>query len=99
MKIVFAVYTEVYTPRVMDLLESLGIDYYSRWEQVKGKGHGTEAHLGTRSFPGVNAVMMIAFQDETPLEKLVHGVAAMNEHITRPDDRIRLFQLPLERIV
>lgn len=99
MKIVFVVYTEVYTPRVMELLESLGIDYYTRWEQVTGKGHGTEAHLGTRSFPGVNAVMMIAFQEEASLEKLIQAITALNEHIVRPDDRVRLFQIPLERIV
>ena len=99
MKIVFVIYTEVYTPRVMELLEATGIDYYTRWEQVKGKGHGTEAHLGTRSFPGVNSMMMIAFQEDGPLEKLIQAIAGLNEHITRPDDRVRLFQVPLERIV
>jgi hypothetical protein len=99
MKIVFVVYTEVYTPRVMALLDSIGIDYYTRWEEVKGKGHGTEAHLGTRSFPGVNSMMMIAFQEEGPLEKLVQAINSMNAGITRADDKMRLFQLPLERIV
>ncbi len=99
MKIVFIVCTDVYTPRVMELLDTLGIDYYTRWEQVRGKGHGTEAHLGTRSFPGMNAVIMIAFQKEAPLEQLIGGIAGINEHIVKLDDRIRLFQVPLERIV
>lgn len=99
MKIVFVVYTEVYTPRVLGLLGTLGIDYYTRWDEVKGKGHGTDAHLGTRSFPGVNAVMMIAFQEEGTLEKLIQGIAGLNENIARPDDRVRLFQMPLERII
>jgi hypothetical protein len=99
MKIAFVVYTEVYTPRVMALLGELKIDYYTRWEQVKGKGHGTEAHLGTRSFPGVNSVLMIAFQDEQPLEALIQAIGEMNKQIARPDDHIRMFQLPLERIV
>lgn len=99
MKVAFVIYTEVYTPRVLELLDTAGIDYYTRWDQVKGKGHGTEAHLGTRSFPGVNAVMMIAFQEEASLEKLIRGITGMNEHIAKPDDRVRLFQVPLERIV
>ena len=99
MKIVFVVYTEVYTPRVLALLGTLGIDYYTRWDEVKGKGHGTDAHLGTRSFPGVNAVMMIAFQEEGTLEELIQGIAGLNENIARPDDRVRLFQMPLERII
>lgn len=42
---------------------------------------------------------MIAFEDEAPLEALIRGVKAENEAIKRAADRIRLFQLPLERIV
>ena len=47
----------------------------------------------------MNAVHMIAFQEEDPLEKLAKGIAVANEGITRPDDRIRLFLVPLERII
>jgi hypothetical protein len=99
MKIAFIVYNGVYTPRVMEMLGGLEIDYYTRWEDVRGKGHGTEAHLGTRSFPGTNGVLLIAFQDETVLEKLIRHIMHMNGEISRPDDRIRLFQLPLERVI
>lgn len=99
MKIAFVICTDVFTPRVMDLLRRNNIDYFTRWEQVKGKGHGTEAHLGTRSFPELNSVLMIAFQETDVLEALVEGIKALNETIQRVDDRVRLFQLPLERIV
>ena len=40
MKIVFLVCNEVFTSRVMEMLNGSGIDYYTRWEEVKGKGHG-----------------------------------------------------------
>jgi len=99
MKIAFIVCNDVYTPRIMDLLSRHGIDYYTRWEQVKGKGHGTEAHLGTRSFPALNTVLMIAFQELEALEEVIVEINATNKEIVRPDDRIRLFQVPLERIV
>jgi hypothetical protein len=99
MKIAVVVCTEVFLPRIMKILESTNIDYYTRWEQVKGKGHGTEPHLGTRSFPGTNAVLMIAFQEEQSLDNLIEAIKVANDQITRPDDRIRLFQMPLERIV
>ena len=99
MKMAFVVCNEVYTARVMEILEKIGIDYYTRWEQVKGKGHGTEAHLGTRSFPGVNTMLMIAFTDQPLLETLIGNINETNTGIARPDDRIRLFQIPLERIV
>lgn len=99
MKIVFTVCNDVYAPRLMDLLGTLGIDYYTRWDQVTGKGHGTDPHLGTRSFPGHNAVLMIAIREEDVLEKLIGGIGEANGQIHRADDKIRLFQVPLERIV
>jgi hypothetical protein len=99
MKIAFTVCNDVYAPRLMDVLAKLGIDYYTRWDQVTGKGHGTEPHLGTRSFPGHNTVLMIAIKEEAVLEQLVGGIEEANTHILRADDKIRLFQLPLERIV
>lgn len=99
MKITFLVCNDVESPRVLKLLDEAGIDYYTRWEHVKGKGHGTDPHLDTRSFPGTNAVFMIAFEEETSLDKLIEEIDEANKAILRPDDRIRLFQVPLERIV
>ena len=99
MKFTFIVHSEHYTSQVMELLNAAGIDYYTRWEQAKGKGHGTEPHLGAGSYPSTNSVLMIAFQDEAVLENLIQAITAANAAIKRPADRIRLFQLPLERIV
>jgi hypothetical protein len=99
MKLAFVVCNDVYFPRLMAVLERLGIDYYTRWDKVTGKGHGTEPHLGTRSFPGHNNVLMIAFQDAEMPAKLIDGIEIANKDILRADDKIRLFQLPLERIV
>jgi hypothetical protein len=83
----------------MQLLQDNDIDYYTSWEHAKGKGRGTEPHLGTRSFGSTNTVLMIAFEDEAPLEALIRGITAANREIKRAADRIRLFQLPLDRIV
>ena len=99
MKIAFLVCNEVFHPRLLTMLGGLGIDYYTRWDNVTGKGHGTEPHLGTRSFPGHNSVLMIAFREEDLLEKLVIEIVAANKEIQRADDKIRLFQIPLERMV
>ena len=99
MKMAFLVYNEFYNAQVMSLLRDAGIDYYTRWSDVHGKGHGTEAHLGRGGTPGTNGVLMIAFEDVRPLEALVARIAAWNADQRRPDDRIRLFQLPLERMI
>jgi hypothetical protein len=98
-KIAFIVHIEYSTNRVMEIFNAVGIDYYTRWEQAKGKGHGTDPHLGAGGFPSTNSVVMVAFEDEKPLARLIDAIAAVNAEIKRPADRIRLFQLPLERIV
>lgn len=99
MKFAFVVYRDVLDDRISNILNEIGIDYYTEWEEVKGKGHLTEAHLGTRPFPGYNCVRMIAFEDEDKLKKLIEILEEFNQDVIRKDDQIRLFQLPLEKIV
>ena len=99
MKMAMLVCNSYFMDRVMEILKSNNIDYYTRWDDAKGKGHGTEPHLGSGAFASTNSVMVIAFQDAAPLEALIRGIGAANEEIRRPSDRIRLFQMPLERIV
>jgi nitrogen regulatory protein PII len=99
MKMAFIVHNEYMSDQVMQILKSAGIDYYTRWDQAQGKGHGTEPHLGSGSHATTNAVLMIAFQEDAPLDKLIEVITAVNANIKRGDDKIRLFQLPLDRIV
>jgi hypothetical protein len=99
MKIAFVIYHDILDDRVTEALKELEIDFYTQWEDVKGKGHKTDAHLGNRPFPGYNFVRMIAFQEESQLDKLVTKINELNTIVERDDDKIRLFQLPLERIV
>jgi hypothetical protein len=83
----------------MELLDQCKIDYYTRWENATGKGHQTEPHLGLGTFASTNGVLMIAFEDESPLQALIAAIQAANAEIKRRADHIRLFQVPLERIV
>lgn len=99
MKMAYIVCNSFFEERVMKLLKENTIDYFTSWDNAKGKGHGTEPHLGTAAHGSTNSVMMIAFEDEAPLEALIRGIQAVNAEIRRPADRIRLFQLPLDRII
>ena len=99
MKLAFVVHNELLAPQVLNLMRNAGIDYYTRWDQATGKGRGTEPHLGRGSFGSTNSVIMIAFQEEGPLEALIDQITACNREMKRADDRIRLFQVPLERVV
>jgi hypothetical protein len=95
----FLVHNEFHAPKVLALLKDQGIDYFTRWDHATGKGHGTDPHLGTGGFPSTNTVLMIAFEDEAPLAALIAAITDWNTEIKRADDKIRLFQLPLDRIV
>jgi len=99
MKLSFIIYRDILDDRVTKALNDLEIDYYTEWEDVKGKGHKTDAHLGNRPFPGYNIVRMIAFTEEELLENLILKINELNSIVEREDDKIRLFQVPLERIV
>jgi hypothetical protein len=99
MKMTFVVYNDYVDAQVASLLKALDIDYYTRWEHVKGKGHGTEPHIGVGSYASTNAVLMIAFEDEAPLAALIRSISDANDKARRADERIRLFQMPLELVV
>jgi hypothetical protein len=99
MKLVYLIYHDILEERVNGLFKQNEIDFFTEWEEVKGKGHSTEAHLGSRTFPGYNNVRLIAFDNEEMLVKLIIGIKKLNEEAVRKDDRIRLFQLPLETII
>jgi hypothetical protein len=44
-------------------------------------------------------VMMIGFEDESALARLIDAIIAANKDIKRSDDKIRLFQVPMDRMV
>ena len=50
MKIVFIIYREVLDDRVAGLLNELNIDFYTEWENVKGKGHETDPAFRHQEF-------------------------------------------------
>ncbi|NUN10276.1 MAG: hypothetical protein HUU54_13970 [Ignavibacteriaceae bacterium] len=99
MKLAFLVYHDILDTRVSKMLETCGVDFYTKWEQVTGKGHQTDPHLGTRVYPGYNSVRMIAFAQDKMLEGLIEKIKVINLDVHRDDDKIRLFVMPLERII
>jgi hypothetical protein len=99
MKIAFLVYHDVLDDRIIDFLDEFKIDSYIKWENVVGKSHGALAHLGTRTFPGHDSVRLIPFTEEEKLAELVSRVQEFNKQVSKNDDEIRLYLLPLERVI
>jgi len=99
MKLAFVIYHDILEDRVSKAFTELNIDFYTEWENVKGKGHNTDAHLGNRPYPGYNIVRMIAFAADDLIESLTYKIKELNEVIERDDDKIRVFLIPLEKII
>jgi hypothetical protein len=99
MKMAWLVCNSFHVDTLMGVLKQCDIDYFTRLDNAKGKGHGTEPHLGAGAYGSTNTVLMIAFEEDAPLEALIAGIREANKGIPRSADRIRLFQQPLDRIV
>ncbi len=99
MKLAFLVYHDILDGRVSKMLETVGVDFYTKWEQVTGKGHNSDAHLGTRVFPGYNSVRMIAFTEDKLIDGMIEKINIINLEVHRDDDKVRLFIMPLERLI
>lgn len=99
MKAAFMIYPEVLQRRIREMFSDLQIDFYTEWEMVKGKGHQTDAHLGTRVFPGYNNVRFLAFQDDSIINSLKEKITETNSQVRKKDDCIRLFVLPMEEML
>ena len=54
MKMILLVCNSYFNDRVMQALKDNGIDYYTSWDKAKGKGHGTEPHLGAGGYGSTN---------------------------------------------
>jgi hypothetical protein len=52
LKATFLIYHDILEDRVDNLFKENEIDYYTEWEEVKGKGKITDTRLGIRTFSG-----------------------------------------------
>ena len=84
MKAVMIVYNQAHTEKVEYVLERLGINGYSLWEKVQGKGSNTGVpHLGTHTWPEINKIMLTIIDDdlvEALLQK-VKKIDTANEEV------------------
>lgn len=99
MKIAYLIYLDVLEDRVTKLLNDCDIQSYFEWENVVGKFRGQEGHFGTRAYPGYDKIKLIPTAHEEKFEKLTLDIKDFNESITKKSDEIRLYVLPLEKIV
>ncbi len=96
MKGIFIVYNIAIDEEVTGALEELGIDAYTKWHQVLGRGHTSEPHLNTDVWPGLNMVAFLAIDDGLAPQVLEAVRNLRTSKLAR--EGIKAFQFALEEI-
>ncbi|MBL7130528.1 MAG: hypothetical protein ISS45_03865 [Candidatus Omnitrophica bacterium] len=95
MKMVMVSYNSAINSEVMEALEKCGIENYTKWVQVQGKGKTSGPHFGSEIWPGENAALFIATQEEK-VSGLLSEIRALREKLGRVG--VKAFVWPLEQI-
>jgi len=95
MKLVLIAYNEALDREVEGLLRENGLDGFTKWTKVYGKGGSSGPHLGTHVWPKANNVVFVAAQDD--------AAAAVMEAVRRlrevsGHEGIKAFAVPLDDI-
>jgi nitrogen regulatory protein PII len=65
MKAIMIIYNQAHTEKVEYMLDKLGINGYSLWENVQGRGSTTGVpHLGTHAWPEINKSLLAIIEDD-----------------------------------
>lgn len=64
MKAVLIVHNAAIDVEVNELLKSVGIDSYTKFPEVLGRGRLSEPHLNTEVWPGVNCGTLVVVEDD-----------------------------------
>ena len=84
MKAIMIIYNQANTEKVEYMLDKLGINGYSLWENVQGRGTKTGVpHLGTHAWPEINKSVLTVVEDEIVDKVLetVKKIDAINEEV------------------
>jgi nitrogen regulatory protein PII len=100
MKMVLAIFHEVYGDRVRDVLEGLGVPGYTQFRGLSGRG-ATGLRYDTAVWPGRNAALLTVVDDAVAtrvVKELRTFKEALGTRTGRPGG-IEAFVLPVEAAV
>ena len=68
MKAVLIIHNAAMDDEVNELLESAGIDCYTKFPNIVGKGRASEPHLNTDVWPGINCGTFVVTGEDSAKE-------------------------------
>ncbi|KQC16416.1 MAG: hypothetical protein APR56_07430 [Methanosaeta sp. SDB] len=95
MKMVIIVYNGALDREVGKITAAAGVEGYTKWVEVYGRGRTSDPHLGTHVWPKVNYLMLICVEDEQA-RKLLEGIRELRKRLGR--EGVKAFMLPCEDV-
>ena len=80
MKLVFVAYNQAIDSEVMEVMDSLGLEGYTKWTEVLGKGRTSGPHLLSHVWPKGNNVLLTVVGDDVAT-RLLAGVRGLRESV------------------
>jgi len=97
MDMVMIVYNQAIDEEVAELLKKVGIEQYTKWQRVLGKGEDSNPRLDTTVWPGANMVLGLVIKEKRRLQRLIKGLKKLDAEVG--DKGFFAFRWPVERIV
>jgi len=94
---VMIVYNQAIDEEVAELLEHVGLERYTKWQRVVGKGADSGPRLDTQVWPGANMVLSLVIKEKRRLQRLVKGLNKLDAEVGNKG--LFAFRWPVERIV
>jgi len=94
MKLVLIAYNEALDQEVGELLSRNGVEGFTKWTKVYGKGRSSGPHLGTHVWPKANNVLAVVAEDDTA-EKLLEGVRELRTYLS--SEGVKAFVVNVEQ--
>jgi len=95
MKMLFITYNEAVDEEVMEIVDAVPIEGYTKWTKVLGKGTTSGPHLSTHVWPKANNVLMIGAEDGQA-EKLIERMRELRAKVGH--EGVKAFLMPLETL-
>ncbi|MBQ7192199.1 MAG: hypothetical protein IJS00_04930 [Paludibacteraceae bacterium] len=97
MKSVMIIFNQANTERVEYMLDTLGINGFTFFEQVQGRGtNGGEPRRGTHAWPEMNSAVITVIPDEKE-DELLETVQKLD--LRNPEIGVKAFSWTIDRMV
>jgi len=97
MKMVLISYYVGIEEELTEILSSLGIEGFTKWERVLGRGKTSGPHLGSHIWPKTNTLLSIALED-AQASLLVEKVQELKD-TPLGKEGIKAFLWPIEKVI